>query len=553
MQVAWTSGMRWIAAATLALTALFAVGCTSGATNQPAAGNQTLVYVTSALPLGFDPCFTAGSPTAEIMTNLYASWTRYKVGNQSSGQLGDITATGEQAMQSGLIESWKQSSDGLTYTLNLRQGLKDAYGNLITADDALWSIQRISQVGGCSFVTANMGITKSTNLATRLAQVNQHVSVTGPNTLRVTLDGPAPIFLRMFAVGNGSFVGPEARKHATTDDPWATTWLKTNADATGPYQLQSYTPGVEVVLTRNPNYYGPKPAIAKVIYKEVDSDATRTAILLGGQAQVARDLSQDELDQIGQSKKAYTVCPIANYMLNLTPNAVSGPTANSAVRRALAYAIPYESIIQSVYRNRATRQYGMAPSIYPDFLGQSSYPYQTDLAQAKQMLAAAGFPSGFDATVVISNTSPEQEATAILLQNSFKQIGVNLSIDSEPFAKYTSITQQHSFPNFALWNINSLVIDYGYHASLFLNPGAPPNFNYGSWKQQEFDGLLSQVPSMAPTDRKAATQRMQEIFNQELPYIPIATIAQCTAFQKGVSGYVWHTTNQVFFADLKMG
>jgi peptide/nickel transport system substrate-binding protein len=168
------------------------------------------------------------------------------------------------------------------------------------------------------------------------------------------------------------------------------------------------------------------------------------------------------------------------------------------------------------------------------------------------MLAAAGFPNGFDATVVISNTSPEQQRTAILLQNSFKQIGVNLSIDSQPFAKYTSITQQHSFPNFALWNINSLVIDYGYHASLFLNQGQPPNFNYGSWKQQEFGGLLPKVASMAPTDRKAATQRMQQIFNQELPYIPLATIAQCTAFQNGVSGYVWHTTNQVFFADLKM-
>lgn len=544
----------------LAMSLLLVAAGRSAPSDQAAPGDQAFVYLTPALPLTFDPCFTAGSQTAEIMTNLYESWTRYSVGPLPKGAglggvaQGDITATGDKAMVGGIFDSWTVSKNGRIYTLHLRQGVRDAYGNRLTAGHVLWSIERISQVGGCSFVTRNLGVTTAPDAPTRLTEVRQRIRVINPSTLRVTLAGPNAIFLRILAVGNGSMVGPEARKHTTAADPWATGWLKTNAAATGPYKLESYSPGVQVVLVRNPNYYGPRPTIARVIYKQVDSAATRVAVLLSGQAHAARDLSQDDLNQVAGSRNAKVTCTIRNYMVNLTPNARTGPTAKPEVRRALAYAIPYDAIIRSVFKGRARRQLGMAPPIYPASINTDAkaFPYQkTDYVKAKQLLSAAGYPDGFNASVLALNTSPEQTQIAVLLQDSFKRIGVTLTIDSEPFASYTSLTQQHTFPNFAIWQNNSLVLDIVYHGTLFLNQGPPPNFNYGGWAAPTFNALASAAISLAAGPRYALLQRMQRIFNQNLPYLPLSNIAVCYGLAKNVSGYTWHTTNQIRFADLR--
>src|SRR6266568_1459740 len=85
------------------------------------------------------------------------------------------------------------------------------------------------------------------------------VEVVDRYTARVTLKSPNAIFLRILNVnGCGFAYGPEVEKHVTADDPLAEKWLDKNAPATGPYILQSWTPGVEQVLVANPHYFGPK-------------------------------------------------------------------------------------------------------------------------------------------------------------------------------------------------------------------------------------------------------------------------------------------------------
>ena len=170
-----------------------------------------------------------------------------------------------------------------------------------------------------------------------------------------------------------AFGAATARKHVTSDDPWAYNWMKTNSPATGPYMLQKWTPGVEQVLVRNPHWFGPKPDIDKIIYRQVPSDSNRLALLLNGSAQIARDLTQDELDNVSKSsdKGVTATCIAANQFVYVALNFASGPTSKLAVRQALAYAVPYDNINSSVYHGRAKRLYGMVTGNYVDYLGDS--------------------------------------------------------------------------------------------------------------------------------------------------------------------------------------
>lgn len=526
------------------LLAVLALGaCQSGTATNTTVG-KTFVYATSGLPASWDPCFQ-GAGQAEIRNNLYAQWTYYKVGPLPDGTLGDSTSAGEASIapNSGIVASWDLSADGAVYTLHLRHGAKDSYGNEMTADDMKWELDRLNNTSSCSYVTKNM----------RLTDVSQQVSVLDKYTLKAALPGPDPIFLRMLSDNDAAAIGPEVRKHTTSADPWGATWLKANAPATGPYKVQSFTPGVEVTLTVNPNYFGKPPAIATITYKEVDSPATRVAVLLSGQVQGAGDLSQDDLNQIAQNPKASVACAVANDELNLASNASArGPMSNPAVRQALAYAIPYDDIVKSVYNGRAKRLYGMVPGMYPPYLGDSAFPYTYDLAKAKQVLTSAGYANGFTTGLLIVNSVPEHERVAVLIQNSLKQIGVTLNIDKQPQSAYRSAIFGVTYPGLAIWQNHSLVIDTGYHASLFLPSNPPPGLNWSGYYNSQLSALIAQAPTLPDgAQRNSVLNQVQTTFNDQLPWIPLANTPACFAFAKNVSGYTWHTFNTILMSDLK--
>jgi peptide/nickel transport system substrate-binding protein len=349
-------------------------------------------------------------------------------------------------------------------------------------------------------------------------------------------------------------LGATAREHVTASDPWAYTWTKREAPALGPYELVKWIPGVEVDLRANPHWYGPKPDITNVIYKQVPEGAVRVALLLSGEAQAARDLSQDELDQVAKSSTAHVTCIAANDFVFVAMNHAPGhPTANLKVRQALAYAVPYADIVGSVYRGRAKGMYGMVPSDYADFLGDSAYPYHTDLARAKQLLAEAGYPNGFKTSLVISSAVPEYSRIAVLLQSAFSKIGVDMSIVTKPQAAYDDLLYSRTFGDMGLNNDHAIVLDPVYHSLVWLVNGPPPNFNWGGFANPEFNSIQAQAVALPEgPERKALVDNQQRIFNEQLPYLPIANDPTCFAFSNNVSGYVWHSHDQVIFSDLEM-
>lgn len=527
----------------VAVLAITGAACQTS-TSSSTTGSKTVVYATPSLALTMDPCFLPGQQTAEIVQNLYWEWVNYKVQPGSNGIAVDDTQDGEAGMTSGVLDSWEVSSDGTVYTLHIHKGVIDSFGNELKADDMRWILDRTVHSAGCNFVTNTESIT----------DVAKQVKVVDDYTLQVTLPAPDAQFLRALNVNNGMAFGPEARKHTTASDPWAYEWMKRNAPSIGPYMLQSWTPGVEQVLVRNPHWFGPKPDIDKIIYRQVPEDANRLALMLNGSAQIARDLTQAELDTLSQNsgKGVNATCIAANQFVYVALNFAAGPTSKLAVRQALAYATPYADILSSVYHNRAKRLYGMVTGNYVDYLGDSAYPYGTDVAKAKQLLASAGYPNGFTATILVDAGQPIHSQIAVLLKDAFSNIGVTLNIDQKPTAAFQDAAFGRKFGDMVLDQNYSFILDPDYHSQVWVAYGPPPNFNFGAFVNQEFISL-QKAGVVTPEGPQRATdmKRMQQIFNDQVVWLSIANAPTCFAFSNKLTGFVWHTHNQIIFSDLK--
>lgn len=518
----------------------------SGATEAPAAAvpgeEKTLVYVTPSLAVSVDPCDIPGLQTAEIIQNLYAPWIDYRTVEGENGVRMDDVAAGEEGVKPGVIESWEVSDDNTVWTLHLRQDIVDSAGNPFKAEDAKWVFDRHHHKGQCAFIVNSLNVPDE-----------GQVQVLDEYTLQVTLPAPNPIFLRVLTVNNAwPFGAATARHQGTADDPWASEWLKRNAPAIGPYMLESWTPGVEMVLVRNPSYFGPPPAIGRVIYRQVPEASNRVALIASGDAHVARDLSQEQLDRLDQTPGAQAWCIAANQWVRMTLNTSEGPTADPKVRQALAYAVPYQQILDSVYRGRAGPMGSYITPAYPNVVEQEAFPYTLDLDKAKQLLADAGQADGFDLTLTINAGFPEHERIAVLIRDSFAKIGINVQIDKKPGAAYLDTAMAHDVQATVDQNY-AIVMDATYHAFVWIGPGDPPNLNFSTFTDEEFNKLLTDTVAMPEGPERAEKQkRIQEIVIEQVPEIPLANAPTCWGIRDTVTGIAWHTHNQLIFSDLDL-
>lgn len=519
---------------------MFAASCSvgddGGATSN---GDGTVVYVTPTLAITTDPCSNNGNETGEVLMNLYQTWVNYPQEKDADGVVKDNTAVSDVDMEPGLLESWEVSDDGRVWTLTLRDDIVDSNGVKMTSEHAAWSFERYLNRPGCAFIAASLGFESMDQFA-----------IVDELTFTVTLAEPNPIFLRTLNVNTAMPVGPSVHDHVTSDDPWAAEWLSTNAPAVGPYQLEAWNPGKDMVFTPNPHWSGDEPSIQRVIYRQVPESSNRMALLEQGVAQLARNLSQEELDSVDRSGNSRAQCLAANQFVYLGLNTTRGPTADPAVRRALAYAVPYEEILSSVYRDRGGPYWSIGTKTYRNVIDEEANPYELDIDKAKSLLTAAGQGGGFALPMLVTNGNPAHEQIAIILKSSFAKLGVEVQIDRKPRAAYSDLAFARNFQSIIDENY-SFIQDITYHSNVWFISSEPPNENYTGWVNPEFDALRTETVQMVDDDERAAKQvRMQEIFLEESPWLLLGSPPTCVGISENIDGYVWHSHNQLIFNEL---
>ena len=287
-----------------------------------------------------------------------------------------------------LASEWAISDDGLVYTFTLRDDVVFSNGDPLTAGDVVFSFNRMKNLQDNPAFLAD-GI----------------VSVEAPDDLTVvlTLSQPDPAILAKlvfdaFSVVNAEVVqaagGTDAADAAETDT--AELWFNDNSAGTGPYMLDSYEPGVQTILVRNPNYWADAPYFDRIIIQNMPEAATQKLALEAGDIDIAMDVTADQVPSL-ESNDAITVFSTQSdtlifLLMNEDPE-VGGDVSNATVQLAIRYALDYDGL--KLLGGLGT---GTPAAMVPIGFGGALDPSDgltRDVDQARALLADAGYPDGF--------------------------------------------------------------------------------------------------------------------------------------------------------------
>jgi len=431
-----------------------------------------------------------------------------------------------------LATSWEVSTDGTEMIFQLRQDATFHDGSPVEAKDVKWSFDRALNAGG--FPLIQMGAGSLTDPAQFEAVDTHTFRVTVPDGNKLALPDlavPIPIVMNMDL----------ALEHATKEDPWANEWLKNNTAGGGAYQVTRWNPGNEIVFTRFDDWKnGPLPDMKTVVYRQVGSAGTRRALLEKGDADISIDLPPKDFAELSQSGDIKVVgVAKQSALVYLELNTTIPPLDNPKVREAIAYAIPYQAIMDSAYHGRGIPMFGASDRNFAPTWPVPS-PFYTDLDKARALLTEAGYPDGFESELFIDlSTATTREPAALLIQENLKAIGITATVEKVPGANWFSKLLEKSMPmvltSFHAW------LDYPeYHFYWTYHGGNNSVFNAASYVSEPLDAAIDKA--RFETDPAAYDQQIKDfvaIAMTDLPKIPIVQDFTDVAMQPNVDGYVY--------------
>jgi peptide/nickel transport system substrate-binding protein len=277
-----------------------------------------------------------------------------------------------------LAESWKESPDGLTYEFKLREGLRFHNGDPFTAEDVKFTFQRYRGI--------------SSKL---LRERVKSVDIVDPHRVRFVLHAPWPDFLTFYATPatGAAWVVPKKYLEKAGEEGF-----RKHPIGLGPYRFVRQTPGVELVLEANEQYWRKKPSISRVVIKGVSDRTTRLAMLKTGEADIAYLMIGVEAHtvQADPRLRLAQVIPAATWYLDFPEQwKRESPWHDRRVRLAAALAVDKQTLNEAERMGRSRLSGNIIPSVLDFALRIDPHPY--DPTHAKRLLAEAGYPSGFDA------------------------------------------------------------------------------------------------------------------------------------------------------------
>jgi len=432
----------------------------------------------------------------------------------------------------GLLESWERRMEGgeIVYTCHIRKGLKFfPSGNELTAEDYKYRIARVFALSPWDITIG--GITKGADA----------VKILDPYTFEIHIDQPNCISDRWMQEYTMMIVdSKELKKHATDEDPWAHEYLRTHALNVGPYNLDHWTPGVEIVLVKNSDYPVPEYMqghFEKIVFKIIPSVSNQLLLLKQGQIDIAPELPKKEvLDLKGTPGIKVLSFPSVNQFY-LGFNVHEKPFDDPKVRQALAYAVPYEKIVDVVFLGQAQKPTtGLIP-VGTNGATDKYWVYHYDLEKAKQLLSEAGYPNGFSMDLYYDYTRSRHESAALLLKDSFGRIGINVNLVKEDPATFSEKLYAKKAPPAFLQEMISWTNDVGYTFDMCYSSRGFANF--GDWVNPEAEEIHKRAWTILdPQVRLPMYDRVQEILCTELPVIPLCQPNYTLAMRDDIGGFV---------------
>jgi peptide/nickel transport system substrate-binding protein len=381
----------------------------AGASSVLAATPKDTLVVAWAIDdiITMDPAESFEISAGEIMGNTYDRLLRLDFKDPSK-VIGD------------LAQSWTVSDDGKTYTFKLKPNLKFASGNPLTAEDVAYSIQRAVKLDKSpAFILTQFGLKKD--------NVEQKARATDPQTFVLEVDKPyAPSLVFNALTANvAAVVDKKLVESKAQNGDMGYGWLKTNYAGSGPYKIRDWRANEILALERNDNYHGDKAKLPRVIYRHVKEAATQRLLLEKGDADIARNLTPQDLQAVASNKVIQTTDRPKGTVYYISLNQKNPNLAKPEVRQAFKYLIDYDGLGKTLLKDIGIIHQNYLPV---GLLGASTdAPFKLDVDKAKELLTKAGLGNGLKVTMDVRTTQPVQ-GIAENIQQTAKRAGIDIEI-----------------------------------------------------------------------------------------------------------------------------
>ena len=505
---------------------------TEGTTTEAATGEKILSVQIGPDPETIDPALNSAVDGGNMLLHSFECL---------------LTIAEDGTIAPGQAETWSVSEDGLTWTFNLREGLKWSDGSDLTANDFVYSWKRVCDpLTAAPYAETVLGMVAGYEEAIAGNLDALQVVAEDDLTLVVTLANPCPYFDSLAAFATLSPV-----QQATIEangDSWAVspeTYI-----SNGSFYVSEWVPGSHILMSKNPYYWNADAIKLDGIKFNLIEDANASySAYQTGEVLMIKDVPTEEIPSLEGNAEFHVEPIIGTYYISL--NTEREPFDNPLVRKALSLAIDREYVAGTIMQGTYSAASNFMGPGWSDANGEffdnanggqpyiDNSNYEANLEEAKALLAEAGYPNGegFPAITYSTNDSGYHIPVAEYLQQAWGELGINVTVDSVEWASFTPMRRNGEYDA----SRNGWVGDYADPSNMLELLYSTNGNNDGKYNNPDFDAAIE--TSRTTTDTAArfeALHTAEDILMEDTACIPVAYYNDFWLQSEKITG-MWHS------------
>ena len=522
------------------LAAVLAVGLTAcGGSSGGSEGGKELKVQIGPNPETVDPALNSAVDGGNMLLHAFECL---------------LTVAEDGTLQPGSAETWETSEDGLTWTFHLRDGLKWSDGSDLTAEDFVYSWKRVCDPAvAAPYAETVLGMVKGYDKAVEGDLDALAVSAPDASTLVVEMEKPCPFFGELAAFATLSPV--QKATIEANGDAWATS--PETYVSNGPFYMTEWEEGSHITFSKNPNYWN-KDAIKldKLTFMLIEDANAAYSAYQTGEVSFIKDVPTEEIPSLQDNEEFHVDPIIGTYYLNL--NCQKDMFKDPRVRKALSLAIDRKYVAETIMQGTYTAAGSFMGPGWSDknneefeknANGGKPYidldNYEANLAEAKKLLAEAGYPNGkgFPEFSYCTNDSGYHKPVAEYLQQAWAQLGINVKIETVEWASFTPMRRNGEYDSAR----NGWVGDYADPSNMLDLLYSSNGNNDGKYNNPAYDKAMDLSRSTLDENvRSQALHQAEDILMADAACIPVAYYNDFYLQSSKITG-MWHSVTGYWY------